>query len=439
MAPSHERWLLEQLPAWEREGIVTPAAAATLRGRYRAEHQPAVARMVIAATGSLLIGAGLIAIVASNWDDLSRGMRLAMALVPLALSQAVTLLLLPRRETPRHWMIEAAAFAQALAAGAALALVSQIYNLPGEWPDLLFWWCLVCLPLLWATRSQAVAIFVLAAIAGWTLAQAFDGVLASRRPPYEAIALLAGILPHWPGADLRARPAAGGRLVLAGSVLTVLLAIAAAAGGGDRIRPNGADGFLWMAAVSAAIVMLFPLSAEGVREPLSRKPQVVLGGLALFCLALAATYREPARALVQSVGPAVATPWCWPLLAVLVAFAAWAVRQRRHALLAVAALAALPVPLRVAVNDESGWTPAIAYSLVLLATAVALILIEFVGRQGAARLGAGLITILVLLRMADADLSLLAKGVAFIVIGAFFLAFNAFVSRRRAASSGASS
>lgn len=437
MAPSHEHWLLDQLPAWEREGLVTPAAAATLRGRYREEQRPAVAQMVIAATGSLLVGAGLIAIVASNWDDLSRGMRLAMALVPLALSQAVTLLLLSRRETARHWMVEAAAFAQAMAAGAAMALVSQIYNLPGEWPDLLFWWSIVCLPLLWATRSHAVAIFVLAAIAVWTLEQAFDGVPAIRRPPYEALALLAGILPLWPGADLRGRPAAGGRLALAGSVLAVLLAIAAAACGGDRVRPNGMDGFPWLAAVTAAVVMLFPLSAAGVREPLSRKPQVVLGGLALFGMALAATYREPARTLVKSVGPAFTTPWCWPLLAVLAVLAAWAVRQRRHALLAVAALAVLPVPLRLAVNDESGWTPAIAYSLVLLATAVALIAIEFAGRQGAARLGAGLITILVLLRMADADLSLLAKGIAFIVIGASFLAFNAFVSRRRAASSGA--
>ncbi|MFM8952587.1 MAG: hypothetical protein ACKOOF_05945 [Planctomycetaceae bacterium] len=74
---------------------------------------------------------------------------------------------------------------------------------------------------------------------------------------------------------------------------------------------------------------------------------------------------------------------------------------------------------------------AIACTLVLLATAIALITIEFLGRQGAARIGAALITILVILRMADADLSLLTKGLAFIVIGSGFLGFNAFVTRRR--------
>jgi hypothetical protein len=74
---------------------------------------------------------------------------------------------------------------------------------------------------------------------------------------------------------------------------------------------------------------------------------------------------------------------------------------------------------------------AIAYSLVLLATAIALIALEFVGRQGAARIGAALIALLVILRMADADVSLLVKGLAFIMIGSGFLAFNAFITRRR--------
>jgi dipeptide/tripeptide permease len=81
---------------------------------------------------------------------------------------------------------------------------------------------------------------------------------------------------------------------------------------------------------------------------------------------------------------------------------------------------------------------AITYSLVLLATAIALIALEFLGRQGAARIGAALITILVILRMADADLTLLTKGLAFIVIGSGFLAFNAFITRRRGAVAGGS-
>lgn len=140
--------------------------------------------------------------------------------------------------------------------------------------------------------------------------------------------------------------------------------------------------------LSAAAVLLFPLDRGGITEPLARKPQVLLGGGALVIMALIGTFEGPARDFVKGVGVTVSLGWCWLLLAIVVAFAIVAFRQGRFAVLAVA-------------------------GLVLLATAIALI------------------TILVILRMADADLSLLTKGLAFIVIGAGFLAFNAFVTRRR--------
>jgi uncharacterized membrane protein len=57
------------------------------------------------------------------------------------------------------------------ATGACIALVSQIYNLGGEWPDFLFWWFLLSLPLVWVMRSTSVAIFYLIAIAEWSIHQ----------------------------------------------------------------------------------------------------------------------------------------------------------------------------------------------------------------------------------------------------------------------------
>jgi hypothetical protein len=189
--------------------------------------------------------------------------------------------------------------------------------------------------------------------------------------------------------------------------------------------------------LSCVSVLLFPLTQQGVSEPLQRKPQVVLGGLVLVGLALVASYEGPARSLVAGVRAALVLPWCWFLLAVVICFGVFAFRRQRYAVLAVAGLALVPLlAAGVLARDASGWPVAIAYSLVLLATAIGLIALEFLGRQGAARVGAALITILVILRMADADFSLLSKGLAFICIGAGFLGFNLFISRRRAAVSG---
>jgi hypothetical protein len=133
-------------------------------------------------------------------------------------------------------------------------------------------------------------------------------------------------------------------------------------------------------------------------------------------MALVATYEDPARHLVKSVGFSLPLAWCWLLLAVVAGFAVLAFRQGRFAVLAVAGLALVPLlAAPLSGKDTSGWPVAIIYSFVLLATASALI------------------TLLVILRMADADVSLLVKGLAFIVIGVGFLGFNIFISRRRAA------
>ncbi len=112
--------------------------------------------MIVGAVGAILIGTGLIAVLASKWADFSRWVRLALG--PLAAAQAVSRWVLRRNEATKPWQREAAAFVQTLAAGAAMALVSQIYNLPGKWTDLVFWWCVVSVPLAWVLRSQAVGI-----------------------------------------------------------------------------------------------------------------------------------------------------------------------------------------------------------------------------------------------------------------------------------------
>ncbi len=430
MSLVHHLWLAEQLPEWEREGLVTAEAARVLRDRYRSEPQAGLAQMIVGALGALLIGTGLISVLAYNWDDFPRWVRLLLALGPLAASQGSSLWVLQRGETAKAWMREAAALVQALAAGAAMALVSQIYNLQGKWTDLIFWWCVVSLPLAWVLRSHAVAIAYLLGIAVWAIAEStgasfFRGTeTADLRLLFPL--LLAGVLPLWPGPTLESRPPVGSRFVLAASALLGLFAVA------SQVVHRFGQGLFGLAMLTSAVVLLFPLDRRGVTESLTRKPQVLLGGLALVLMALAATYEYPARDLVRGVGPAFDFLWCWLLMGVGASFAGLAAWQGRFAVLAVASLALVPLLAHLLTPPNgSGWPVAMIYSLVLLATAVVLIALEFLGRQGAARIGASLITILVILRMMDADMSLLAKGIAFIVIGCGFLSFNAFISRRR--------
>ena len=176
--------------------------------------------MIVGATGALLIGVGLIAVLAYNWDDFPRPLRLLLALGPLAATQVVSGLVIRKGPDARPWHRETAALMQTLAIGAAMALVSQIYNIQGEWTDLAFWWCVVALPLAWVFEAHGVAIAYLMGITVWAIGSETGLRFLGKQAPDLRLwypLLLAGILPLWPGGTLRRWPPIGSRWVLAWS------------------------------------------------------------------------------------------------------------------------------------------------------------------------------------------------------------------------------
>ena len=97
MKNSHQRWLLEQLPQWECDGLLTADGARILRERHVVDtSQPGLAQIVMGSLGAMLIGTGLIAVIGYNWDDFSRPVRLLFAFLPLLLSQFFSFRVLQR-------------------------------------------------------------------------------------------------------------------------------------------------------------------------------------------------------------------------------------------------------------------------------------------------------------------------------------------------------
>src|ERR1700738_64880 len=103
---SGTRWLLAELPELVTSGVLSAEAAEALRQHYATTDsgEPRRSGFVLSAIlGSLLIGAGIILLVAHNWDFLSRSIRCAIAFTPLVLSQAVAVFVLPRRNESAAW------------------------------------------------------------------------------------------------------------------------------------------------------------------------------------------------------------------------------------------------------------------------------------------------------------------------------------------------
>jgi hypothetical protein len=427
MNASNHRWLQEQLPAWEKDGLITAENAAALRQRHPVE-EPGVglAQMIMGSIGALLVGAGLITIIAYNWDDFTRPVRLLFAFLPLAGAQVLTFLVLKRGSAWPAWVRECAALFQALASAACLALVSQMYNLGGEWPEFLLVCLLLSLPLVWLLRPTSVVILYLIGTAAWAVNQGWE------RPVWHQSALmypllLAALYPFWPGAKRDQRLSTTLRWILVLSVYAALLGMIEAS-----LRLHGynhwysSDRTFWLWQLSVAVLLLWPLSGEALAAPSRQKPQVVLGTIQLVGFGLGMTFMDSHA--VRSLENALRTPWAWVCVVLGFTFALLAVMRQRWAVLSIAGILAVPC-VALLLDGESSNLLAWLMNLYLLALGVILIVLEFSGRRGAPRLGATLLSVLIICRMAESDLSLLFKGLTFILIGCAFIAFNIAMSR----------
>lgn len=157
--------LSEALPELQREGLLSAEQAARIQEYYATPGEEGGKRMLLlfAILGALLIGLGIILVVAHNWDELSRTLRTVLAFVPVAIGQGLVLVALRKAPEQRSWHEGSAVFLF-LAVGACLALVSQIHHLPGELHGFLLTWSLLAVLLLYVPGSIIAALLYIGMI-----------------------------------------------------------------------------------------------------------------------------------------------------------------------------------------------------------------------------------------------------------------------------------
>lgn len=160
------RWLLNELPELEAEGILSAETSRRLHERYSAvSHSRSWALAVFGILGAFLTGLGVISILAANWDDLSKPVRLTMSFVPLCAASGAALWMHLTRRTSAVWQEPIGIF-WGLSIGAVISLTAQIYNISGDPESFMLTWMLLLLPVLYATQSR------------WTLLGYFSGLLS---------------------------------------------------------------------------------------------------------------------------------------------------------------------------------------------------------------------------------------------------------------------
>lgn len=143
-------------------GVISEETAHAIHAYYQAKKGNSTNRlfMVFGVLGAILVGLGIILVIAHNWDDLSRTIKTAFAFIPLAAGQVLCGYARYRRKDSPVWRESTAAFL-CFAIAASISLISQIYNIPGNLSGFLLIWMILSIPLIYVMDSSIAALLCL--------------------------------------------------------------------------------------------------------------------------------------------------------------------------------------------------------------------------------------------------------------------------------------
>ena len=127
----YRRHLEADLVTWVAAGVISDDVAKSIRKARFSEAAASRLPGIFAMLGALMLAASVSAFVAANWQEIPRLVRLAGIFIMIA-GSFLPALLLERRGHP--YAADAAVTFATLCFGAGIALVGQMYHLPGDWP-----------------------------------------------------------------------------------------------------------------------------------------------------------------------------------------------------------------------------------------------------------------------------------------------------------------
>ncbi len=404
-------FLLGELPRLVRAGVLDEAAAERLRNYYRVTAvSPVGSRLTLflSILSALLIGGGLIMVVAHNWDQFSFGMRLFTALAPLvlALGGGVAVLARQREKTLGDVM----ALLIAASGASALAIISQLYHTTGTLAEFLTVVLFLSAPLLYFLRSNALAAVYALALP----VVAFSGY-SSDFSSYCTAFLAALVLPYICRVMFCAATSAAAQLLRVVFIILAITVVGAAVRQCEAIPAS----FVWM-------VLALGFYLGGLLNRHLGRFNILLyaggGGMLIFLVAASfsgfwryrsddmlwwTTLDSPVEYLTVGIAVVVYL-WYW-----LYGF----VRRRTAAHLAPLLVPLLPLvaPFFLAFDI----TPAWGVNLYMALFGVLLLFYGWRQRNfSLLNLGMALLSLLIFLRFCNAGDDFLTYGIVFVILGA---------------------
>jgi uncharacterized membrane protein len=431
------QWLYDELPRLVAQGILTPDADARLRAHYGPVEPAKPARLAViifGVLGALLIGAGIILVLAHNWDDLSRPVRAGLSFLPLVLAQGLAAWVMFNRPQSVAWR-EGVGALLFLMIGASISLVAQTYNISGDLPRFILTWSLLGLPLVYLLNAVVPALLYLWGITEWACHIRWEEGWAGGY--WLLAALLLPLLAAWLRADRYQT-----RLTVLFWALCVSVTVAAGVTI-ERVLPG-----LWIILYAGLFALMF-LAGEfwfNEAEGFWARPLRHFGAAGVLVLTFLFTFEWPWKEIGWHY-------WYWErfhkagwhaitdgVLGSVIPIAAlfllvMTVRRKTPLGLLFGLAPVLATAGYGLCSLTETYAPAAGlFDVYLLVTGLWLLVTGIrQGKQGQMNVGLLAVTALIIARFFDTDLNFLLRGLIFIALGVAFLVANIIMLRRKGA------
>jgi hypothetical protein len=176
--------------------VITEDVALSISDYYKKNEDNGTSKLfvVFGIIGAILASLGIILVFAHNWDDMSRFSKCLVSFLPLIIGQLFSGYSLFNKSESAAWKESSASFLF-FAVGATISLVAQAYNIAGDFSGFMFTWMLLCLPLVYLMKSNIVSLLY---IAGITVYEINTGYSYDSQPHnFMYWLLLLGVMPHY--------------------------------------------------------------------------------------------------------------------------------------------------------------------------------------------------------------------------------------------------
>lgn len=238
-------WLRAALDSWVRDGVVTPETARVITERHGLDQPGRGAGPLLAAVllgiGGLLIGGGVIALVAANWNAIPAAVKIGgLFVILLGLHWASFVMFGSGRDRLGHGLLLAAC----LVFGGGIGLMAQVFHITSSTGLAWLLWSAGALASAWAAGSTPSGLLALGIGAVWF---GFYGVASRNYPEWVLIAAPYAMLAAFGGLarERNSRALAGATAV----VFVIALAMACSTLGGR--------GSAWAAGLVAAGLLVW--------------------------------------------------------------------------------------------------------------------------------------------------------------------------------------